>query len=250
MNTFIITGASKGLGAEIAKQCFHTENHCLLVSRSSNPDMEKLASEQGAKLTFIKADLSNTSEIPLLMDKLFLEVNEKSDSVCLINNAGLVEPIKTVGNLPHVSLEKSMDVNFLAPVILMDCFIKKTEGMECKKVIVNISSGAAKNPYQGWSVYCSTKAGLEMFTRVAGAEQETKDYPVKAISFSPGIMDTGMQKTIRSADSDDFSDSEKFRDYKTKGLLRKPEFVAQKLVHLIMNDELENGKFYDIKEFI
>ncbi|MEK4536890.1 (S)-benzoin forming benzil reductase [Peribacillus sp. FSL K6-1552] len=249
MKTFIITGASRGLGAAIAKQCMQKSDHCILLSRTAHPEMVEIAAQFGTKLTFISVDLNEIEQLTSLVNKILEEVDEKSE-IYFVNNAGVIEPIKPVGNLGQESLETSLRVNFMAPVVLADAFVKRTKQWDRKKVMVNISSGAAKNPYHGWAAYCSTKAGLEMFTRVAGLEQDKAPFPMTLISFSPGVMDTGMQETIRSANEQDFSDREKFHDYKEKGTLRSPEFVAEKLLELLEVDELENGKFYDIKSLL
>ncbi|MFD6443398.1 (S)-benzoin forming benzil reductase, partial [Peribacillus sp. NPDC060186] len=229
MKTFIITGASRGLGAAIAKQCMQKSDHCILLSRTSHPEMVEIAAQFGTKLTFISVDLNESEQLVSLVKKILVEVDEKSE-IYFVNNAGVIEPIKPVGNLGQESLETSMRVNFMAPVVLADAFVKLTKDWDRKKVMVNISSGAAINPYHGWAAYCSTKAGLEMFTRVAGLEQDKVPFPMTLISFSPGVMDTGMQETIRSANEQDFSDRAKFHDYKEKGTLRSPEFVAKKLL--------------------
>ena len=249
MKTIIITGASKGLGAALAERSLAKGDHVILIARSSNPELKEKATQSETKVTFMPMDLSETKALESFVDRMLEEVDRESD-IWFINNAGVVEPIKQAGDLGAEDLELSMKVNFLAPVILADAFIKKARDWKGKKVLVNISSGAAKNPYHGWSAYCSTKAGLEMFTRTAGLEQEKAAYPISLISFSPGIMDTGMQATIRSADQKHFTDLSKFQEYKEKGQLRSPSFVAEKLIELLEKEDLENGKFYDIKELV
>lgn len=249
MKTFIITGASRGLGAAIAEQCLQKGNHCILISRTPHSGLKEKADMAGARLSFIYMDLFDGSQLLPLIDKILLELDEESD-IYWINNAGVIDPIKRVGDLEQENIELSMRVNFMAPVVLADSFINRTKDWKRKKVMVNISSGAAKNPYHGWAAYCSTKAGLEMFTRVAGLEQEKEPFPMTLISFSPGVMDTGMQETIRSADEKDFSDSSKFHDYKDKGLLRSPDFVAEKLLDLLECTDLENGKFYELNRLL
>ncbi|PJN89713.1 (S)-benzoin forming benzil reductase [Bacillus sp. mrc49] len=249
MKTFIITGASKGLGAAIAKRVLGSRDRCILISRTKDPEWEGVASQSGTKFTFLPMDLKETEKLSSLVREMLMEVDAKSD-IYFINNAGVIDPIKPIGNLGQESLETSMRVNFMAPAVLTDEFIKQTKDSDRKKVVVNISSGAAKNPYHGWAAYCSTKAGLEMFTRVAGLEQGEAPFPASLISFSPGVMDTDMQGTIRSADEQDFADRDKFHEYKDKGLLRSPELVAEKLLQLLDAGDLENGKFYDIKDLL
>ncbi|SFC79675.1 hypothetical protein/benzil reductase ((S)-benzoin forming) [Bacillus sp. OV322] len=249
MKTYIITGASKGLGAAIAEQCFNEGNHCILISRTNNSELEQKARQKGTKITYIAADLKETEKLEALMDIVFSEVNNTKE-LYLINNAGIVNPIKPAGFLEQEKMELSMKVNFLAPVILSNSFINRTRNLDIKKIIVNISSGAAKNPYHGWSAYCSTKAGLEMFTRTAALEQTGEPNPTVLISFSPGIMDTEMQADIREADEKDFAESSRFKDYKESGMLRTPALVAEKVMDLLQWTQLQNGKFYDIKEML
>lgn len=143
MKTYIITGASKGLGAAIAKGCLQTSDHCILVSRTAHPEMQRMADRSGTKLTFISLDLNETVKLPSLVNEILTAVDDTSD-IYFINNAGVIEPIKPVGNLGIVNLETSMRVNFMAPIVLADEFVKQTKDWNRKKVLVNISSGAAK----------------------------------------------------------------------------------------------------------
>lgn len=249
MKTFIITGSSKGLGEAISAQCFQKGNHCILVARSTNEELIEKAKHNGTMVSSIPADLAKTEELPALIERIFTEIGE-TDELYLINNAGVIEPIKPVGQLEREKMEISMKVNYFAPVILADAFIARTKDFSGKKVIVNVSSGAALRPIHGWSAYCSTKAGLEMFTRTAGLEQQKEQNPVTIISFSPGIMDTGMQANIRTADEKDFADASAFQSYKDEGMLRPPHVVAEKLHNLLLEERLENGRFYDIKELL
>jgi benzil reductase ((S)-benzoin forming) len=89
-----------------------------------------------------------------------------------------------------------------------------------------------------------------MFTKSVGLEQESATNPTTIISFSPGIMDTGMQGTIRQADKEDFANVGVFKNYHEKGELRPPSFVAEKMLDLILSEKIENGRVYDIKEFV
>ncbi|WP_180954485.1 (S)-benzoin forming benzil reductase [Bacillus sp. V5-8f] len=249
MKTYIITGASKGLGEAIAEQCLQDGNHCIFVARSANDQLIEKAGSQGVKVSSIFADLGESDQLPELVDRIFSEISD-AEELYLINNAGVVEPIKPVGQIEQERLETSIKVNFLAPMMLSNAFIERTRDFSGKKTIVNISSGAALRPYQGWAAYCSTKAGLEMFTRVTGAEQAQERHPVTIISFSPGIMDTNMQADIRQADEKDFAQAKTFHSFKEQGMLRPPQLVAEKLMALLEGGPLENGGFYDVKNLL
>ncbi|RFU66338.1 (S)-benzoin forming benzil reductase [Peribacillus saganii] len=250
MKTYIITGASKGLGKGLAEQCMKEGNCCILLARSFSQEFKDFAKITGSKVIYIEVDLSVPEEAQKAASQISSYFHYASKEVYLINNAGMIDPIKPAGQLDREILEKSMNLNFLAPVLLSNLFISQLEKKDLKKVVVNVSSGAAVRPISGWSAYCSTKAGLEMFTRTAALEQKSAKFPASIVSFSPGIMDTGMQEKIRTAEERDFADSAIFKGYKEQGLLRTPELVSEKLYELIHQSEIENGKFYDIKEFI
>jgi NAD(P)-dependent dehydrogenase (short-subunit alcohol dehydrogenase family) len=63
--------------------------------------------------------------------------------------------------------------------------------------VINLSSGAAFRPLEGWSAYCASKAGLAMFTRSIDLEYGAQG--IRAVGFAPGLVDTGMQAQIRAS---------------------------------------------------
>ena len=99
--------------------------------------------------------------------------------------------------------------------------------------VVNLSTGAAQNPIEGWSAYCSAKAGLEMYSRCMIAEQSKKTNPIKLVSFAPGVVNTEMQEDIRNTDAAQFPQLERFVGLKEKGELLEPEYVAAKILKLL-----------------
>lgn len=84
MKTFIITGASRGLGAAIAKQCMQKSDHCILLSRTAHPEMVEIAAQFGTKLTFISVDLNEIEQLTSLVNKILEEVDEKARFTLLI----------------------------------------------------------------------------------------------------------------------------------------------------------------------
>ncbi|MGG3642578.1 (S)-benzoin forming benzil reductase [Bacillus gobiensis] len=243
MKLAIVTGSTKGLGRAITERLFNQGVYVNTISRSKE-------TIQHERLTSYQGDLSDSEE----MIRLMQEITEKLPlshytSVTLFNNAGTVTPIKRVGEAEAGEVIKHYSLNLIAPVVLSQAFVKWTSNFKGKKTIVNISSGAAYKPSKGWSAYCSSKAGLDMFTKVFGLEQEDHENQVKVISFSPGIMNTEMQGQIRSSKVEDFQQVQRFKDFHEKGQLRSPDFVAGKLM-LLLETEMENGRIYDIKDFL
>lgn len=248
---FIITGTSRGLGESIVKQIMDKNHTLFCISRKQNNELKEIAFEKGINLYYFSCDLQKTEEIEKVMERIFSSIDfSNAEGIYLVNNAGVIDPIKPIGKASPRELAENIHVNLLAPMLLSTYFTRHTASFATKKVIVNISSGAANRARQGWAAYSSSKAGIDMFTKSVGFEQETAEHPVTMISFSPGVMDTEMQEVIRKTKKEDFTEVEQFIEFNEKGMLRSPDFVAGVVLDLIFNKELINGHVYDIKSFI
>jgi benzil reductase ((S)-benzoin forming) len=250
MNYYIVTGGSRGLGEAIVKELLDKENTVFYLSRTNNLTLEEVARSKHASIYYEECDLSEIGQLKAKIKGTFSKIDLlKAKKIILINNAGIVDPIKNVGDAIEEELILNVQLNLLAPMIMSEHLVNETKEFTGEAVIVNITSGAANRPIAGWSAYCSTKAGLNMFTNTIGVEQGERENKVMAIAFSPGIMDTEMQGVIRAAEKKDFSSIDQFKEYHQNGMLRAPSFVAQILIKLL-SSSLENGRVYDIKEFI
>ena len=249
MNFFIITGTSKGLGEAIAKKLVSPENQLACISRSKNLDLMDLAEHKNCVLDYYEFDLTETSNIKSLMNDMISKIDKsKVNKITLINNAGTVEPIKPMGRSDDSDIQTNITLNLISPSILINNFIKYTKDIPVKKDIFNISSGAATRAVYGWAPYCSSKAGINLLTQTIALEMEETEYSV--YSFSPGVVDTSMQKRIRSSSEEDFVELNRFIGLKEEGKLLKPSLVAEKIIELLENNELKNGGIYHMKEFI
>lgn len=233
----------------IASMLLEKGNTLFCLSRKQNNELKNAAKDKGVSLYYFSCDLQKVEEVERVMEKIFSAIDfSAANGIYLINNAGMIDPIKKAGSSSAAELTSNVSINLLAPMLLTSFFIRNTAAISAKKIIVNISSGAANRPVFGWSSYCSTKAGLDMYTKTIALEQALEENPVQVISFSPGVMDTDMQVKIRSSNKDDFSDVEQFLAFHESGKLRKTDFVAGKLLDLLSSNSLESGKIYDIKQ--
>ncbi len=242
MNYYIITGASKGLGEKLVGKLL-AEGHTVIgVSRSGHEEHKKQKN-----YIELKMDLSCLDEVKSLIERAHAHINfEGASGIYLINNAGGLDPIGPVGSLSPDAIMSSLTLNIATPMILSNAFVKTFEKVDVKRRILTVSSGAGKRPISGWNAYCVGKAGVDMMTRSIGLEQGEEG--IGAISFGPGIMDTDMQAQIRSQEASDFKDVEMFRGFKTDGVLRKPEDVADLLLKVLHDDTIEPGLITDVKE--
>ena len=87
-----------------------------------------------------------------------------------------------------------------------------------------------------------------MFTKVAGLEQSDEDHPIIIYGLAPGIIETGMQESIRETDLALFPDRDKFISLHEEGKLAKPEDVAQIIVSTIFNNSLVTGSVVTIDQ--
>lgn len=235
----ILTGHSKGLGKAILERFLSEANFQIVAVSRSGLDI------QNENLIQIGLDLSDLDGMEASLSDIF--PTAEFDRVILVNNAGWIGEVKPVGKLDPKEIRRAMNLNLLAPMIFTDAFVKKYASLTCEKVICNISSGAAHKPTSGWAEYCSSKAGLAMFSKVAAEDLGEKGFRVFAVA--PGIVDTSMQAEIRTAGEADFPALERFRMYKSEGKLTSTDLVAEKLFYLLSHPALFPDVIQDVRDF-
>ena len=249
MKYYLVTGASKGLGAALVQTLAEADVKIITLSRSGLSENQKLGIiDKGAALTDLIGDLSKESDLPGLAEQMMAEVNPAdATQIVLINNAGGVEPIAPFYKADDAAVMHNIHLNYIAPMILSRHFGKAFRHVNCDRRIITVSSGAGKSPFFGWNVYCASKAAVDMMTRVIGLEEG--DDGILAISFGPGIMDTDMQSTIRSSSEEDFKDIERFKKFKENGDLLTPEIVAGVLKRLT-SEPVAQGAIVGVKDYL
>ncbi|SFJ61784.1 benzil reductase ((S)-benzoin forming) [Halobacillus dabanensis] len=250
MQYAIVTGASRGLGEAIARQYILQNINVIAVSRRGNQKLESLAKEQGREFHHISCDLSDMDDLNEGLHRISeIAFHEDTHYVYLVNNAGVIEPIDTVGDLEPETVQKHMQVNVTAPILMINRCIKEANDRDIDLGIINITSGAAEKTIHGWSTYSSSKAAINRFTETLALEQEEKGHTIFA--YSPGVMDTDMQGEIRSSSEDSFANVDKFRKLKEEGELRSPDEVASVLMNLLREPKkIENGKVYKLYDLV
>ncbi|TXK78367.1 (S)-benzoin forming benzil reductase [Paenibacillus sp. N3.4] len=246
MDMYIITGGSKGLGAAITQQLLQQGAAVHYVARSDSEILRQEALRAEGKLTFHACDLAHTQDLDLLMTQI-LSTKDEADAITLINNAGMLEPMTSIGRASDEDLQRSLLVNLVAPTLLTNSFIRQTQALPIVKRVVNISSGAGKKPYPGWGAYCTAKAGLDMLTRCVGLEQQAEQHPVEIYAVAPGVVDTDMQRDIRAAAEEDFPQVRRFVQLKEKGELQTPEETAKQLLRLLQENAFSQGEIADLR---
>jgi benzil reductase ((S)-benzoin forming) len=227
MNYYILTGTSQGFGRAIARALLHRSDTVVVGISRSNVNIDS------SRYHHIIFDLSDVTQMELLAEQIFKHINAPVESIYLINNAASTTPIGTVGSYASDEAARHLTLNAVAPVLLSSMFIQRTASMtKAGKGIINISSGASRTPYHGWSCYCTSKAALEMFTQCLKLEHQ-ENYTIA--TYDPGVIDTAMQKTLRQQQPDTFRDAQKFRDYFEGGKLISADHAAEKFIARFFN---------------
>jgi NAD(P)-dependent dehydrogenase (short-subunit alcohol dehydrogenase family) len=160
----------------------------------------------------------------------------------------MVEPIGPVARLQEKTLVPHLLTNLAAPMTMTAAFLERTEKFDCPRKVLAISSGAARRPIEGWSAYCAGKAGLDMFMRSVNAEYAQAEAPrtVRAVALAPGVIDTGMQATIRNAD---FAQVQRFRELKANEQLASAEETAGRIVAYLHRPDFGSTELDDLRNY-
>lgn len=231
MKTVLITGGSRGLGLEFTKKYLKKGLHVFAASRHAviSTDLQQLKTEYNDQLSIYQLDVSDEKSRHHLYQKISKDT-KKLD--ILINNAGIASGNEKFryqfGELDQKDLCRSFLVNTVAPLMMTEKFfplLKKGE----KPVVVNITSDSgciSKKSYKGSYGYSSSKAALNMVTKILSIE--LKDYGIIVVSLHPGWVKTTMIYTenaplepsesingmIKVTESLKMKDTGKFLDWK------------------------------------
>ena len=234
MHYYIITGASRGLGRALAEAVLRQPGTSVLgVSRHATIEHERYRHQP--------LDLSDIPAVENNLHKVFPHWADAA-SITLINNAAVLGEIGYLGELPNEHFNFVFDVNVVAPAMLMNTFLGKYRALAVPRLVLNVSSGAARRPVDGWAAYCASKAALEALTVTAQKEQEIRGSGIRLRSLSPGVIDTAMQAHIRTAAEASFSEVAHFSAYHAQGQLAPAEQVAAKIVQWLQRPEPPGAK--------
>lgn len=256
MDVYIITGTSRGLGEALAENLLRDNQRVIGLSRTNNVRLSALAGSRPGmgRFDFVPFDLGRGQGHFQCMAEIIASIQGDLDAaggrLTLIHNAGVVAPIMPLRLADEAELAHNLQVNLTAPLLLTSAFLKLTEELRERtaRTIVNISSGAAKKPYVGWSAYCTAKAGIDMLTRCVAAEQGEEEHAAKIVSIAPGVVDTAMQTLIRGTDEANFPSKRRFVELKRTGQLYSPQEAAKKLLRFVREGQWKQGDICDLRD--
>ncbi|MDP5171416.1 MAG: (S)-benzoin forming benzil reductase [Bacteroidia bacterium] len=249
METYLITGTSRGLGEALAYQLLDPKHRLICISRGENQKLVAAAAQRGCELHYHQLDLVDVAASEAWMEAQLKQLTETTCSrLVVVHNAGLLHPIKLVGKGSSAQeVTDSMQANLLSPMRMTEAMVRHTQRWAIPKQVLMISSGAGRKPMASWSTYCTTKAGLDMFARCVALEQAVQDHPVKVVSLAPGVVDTFMQGYIRKQSHETFPNVQRFLSLHADGLLSTPEFAAQQLISWLNKPDFGQEVIADVR---
>ena len=183
----LVTGASRGLGLALSRAL--AERGWWLVIDARDPEPLRAAERELRERTVVRAvpgDVSDASHREALMGA----VKELGRLDLLVNNASQLgpSPQPALGAYPLAVLEDVYRVNAVAPLALVQLALPLLEASEGR--VINVSSDAAVEAYEGWGGYGSSKAALEQLTRVLAVEHPA----LRIYVVDPGDLRTQMHQ--------------------------------------------------------
>ena len=188
----LVTGASRGLGEGVARALAADGAAVMLLARDGDL-AQQVASEIVAGGGEAEALACDVSDYPSV-ERAVADTRQRLGGLdILVNNAGVIEPIAEIAASDPAIWARSIQINLIGAYYVVRAVL---DGMlQGGGTIINVSSGAAYRPLEGWSSYCAGKAGLAMLTRSLVLETTG----VRIFGFSPGTIDTDMQVKIRAS---------------------------------------------------
>ena len=186
----LVTGASRGLGEGAARALADQGAEVMLLARDGAL-VQAVAREIGGEA--MACDVSDYDAV----ERAVAATRKKLGRLdILVNNAGIIDPIAEIAASDPAAWARNIQINLIGAYYVVRAVLG---GMVAAGggTIVNVSSGAAHRPMEGWSAYCAGKAGLAMMTRSIALETAGKG--IRVFGFSPGTIDTDMQVKIRAS---------------------------------------------------
>lgn len=217
----VVTGASRGLGAGLARRFAHL-GAALAVCARTEP-----APPAGAPAMTRRVDVTDAAMVEAFADAVVAELGPID---LWVNNAGVLDPMGPQRDHDPLEVDRALRVNIGGVANGTRAFTRRARSWPAApRLLVNISSGAATSSYEGWSIYGACKAAVDHFTEITALEEPG----LRCHAVSPGVVETDMQVAIRGAEADRFPEVEKFRRIHEQGTANSPAWVADHLAGIL-----------------
>jgi NAD(P)-dependent dehydrogenase (short-subunit alcohol dehydrogenase family) len=194
----IITGASQGLGFEIAKKYLEAGAGVTICARDE-PTLDKASIElkklarPGQSMIALQADVSKPQDVQRLLEAAIREFGRLD---ILVNNAGVIGPVGAIESVDLGAWMQALEINLLGAVLLSRAtlpFLKQAK----RGKIIQLSGGGATAPLPNLSAYAASKAAVVRFVETLA--EEVRSHGIDVNSVAPGLLDTRMLDEMLAA---------------------------------------------------
>jgi NAD(P)-dependent dehydrogenase (short-subunit alcohol dehydrogenase family) len=250
LKLFVVTGASRGMGAAIAAQLLADPGHTVIgIARRGNDALAAAAAKSGAACEQWQADLAEPVAVAArLREWLAAKDGAAFAEATLINNA---PALTRAGPLEDCSLEElsgALRVGLEAPLVLTAAFLRATAGWRGQRRVLNISSGLGRRAMAGQATYCAVKAGMDHLSRAVALDQALHPHGARIVSLAPGVIDTDMQAQLRGSSEAGFPERRMFVELKESGRLSSSHDAAARVLAWLARPDFGATPVADVRE--
>lgn len=189
--TIIVTGASRGLGLNVAQRLVKNNNKVCAISRQSSSELDSLLNDYPDLIRFTNFDFSNPEEITTSWLQNIISDDQPIHG--LVNNAAMAYD-DLVSNIKRDSLYSQFRVNVFSPMLLTKLVIRRMILHKTSGSIVHVSSISTQTGYKGLAMYAATKGAIEAFSKNTAREWGARD--IRSNCVLPGFMETDMSGNL------------------------------------------------------
>jgi NAD(P)-dependent dehydrogenase (short-subunit alcohol dehydrogenase family) len=243
MHLSIVTGSSRGLGLALTEQLLQRGHRVLAIARGETA----LPVPAGGELLVWRADLADPVPVAARLQQ-WLAGHATPTSATLINNAGVVSTPGPLAEGDLAELSAAVRVGLESALLLTAAFLRATAAWPVPRKVVLVSSGLGRRAMAGSASYCAAKAGMDHLARAVALEEAERPNGARIVSLAPGIIDTDMQVTLRTADRTRFPERDRFLGFKTAGQLDSPATAATKLLRYLDRADFGSNPVGDVRD--
>jgi len=237
MRLALLTGGSRGLGLALCETLASNGFKVIEFSRTAPHSYS------------VRTDLSSPDEARRAVAAAIAPIDaDRLKELVVVNNAATLDPIGPTNRKSADSIVANLNTNFTSAILVLSEIMARFQATACRKVLANISAGAAHKGVFGWSLYCAAKVGAENFIRSVALEQQIEPFPFIAVNIDPGVVDTDMHVQVSVASLSDFPARDRFVQRKAHGQLAAPAVVAAAILRILELSALSSGEGYDVRD--
>lgn len=237
------------MGLAMAQQLMRQDMQLLCISRSTSAPLQAQALRMGSPLLQWPLDLADAPAVAARLGDWLSAQNPASLlSATLINNAGVIPPLRPLRESTPAHLSHALRVGLEAPMLLCAAFLGATRDWQMPRKVLNVSSGLGRRAMASQAAYCAAKSGMDHFTRCLAMDEALRPHGAQVCSLAPGVIDTDMQVQLRSADASHFPAQGNFEELHHQGKLTPPEDAARRVLAYLARADFGQQPVADVRD--